>query len=386
MTTRCTAIAVAVLALTAGLVGTGTPAGAGSGSFTATCTFGPTTSSRSYTYRATAPDIAESGSGFEVDVGVDYAVPEVSGVLTVGSSGFDVVGATPLQPQITVGSGVPEIAGTLALTATGPIGSTITVELDRFGAAGFAYGHAVAETCRPDSPLIVARIPIGVPSVSVGDASVVEGDRGSRSARFAVSLSRPTDHDVVVDYATAPAEATAGVDYSTRTGAVVVPAGHVSAVVSVPVRGDTAVEPKESFRIQLGDPQGAALGRASATGRILDDDPAAGLRVAVGDASIVEGRFGTRALRITVSLSAAASSSVSVSYTTVAGTASAGEDYATRAGVLAIPAGATSGAVSVPVRADAALEGTESLGFRISNPVNAAIGRTTGVAKILDDD
>lgn len=386
MRARVTAIAMAVVASAAGLFGTGTPAGAVSGSFTATCTFGPTTSTRSYTYHATAPDVVASGSAFDVEVGVSYAVPASSDVQRIGFSGFDVIGATPPQPEIDVGSGVSEVAGILALTATGSIGSTITVELDRFGGAGFALGHAVVETCRPDSPLIVARIPIGVPSVSVGDASVVEGDQGSRSARFAVSLSRPTNHDVVVDYATAPAEATAGVDYSTRTGAVVVPAGHVSAVVSVPVLGDTAGEPKESFRLRLAAPQGAALGRATAVGRILDDDPAAGLRVAVGDASVVEGRFGTRSLRLTVSLSSASSSSVSVGYTTLAGTASAGVDYATRAGVLTIPAGATSGVVSVPVSADAAVEGTESFGLRISNPVHAVIGRTTGVAKILDDD
>jgi hypothetical protein len=222
--------------------------------------------------------------------------------------------------------------------------------------------------------------------LSIGDASVVEGSSGSRSARFTVSLSEPALTDVRAGYTTFGSDATAGRDFTTKSGTLTIPAGASSTSVSVSVRGDTTVEPKELFSVWLHDLTGAKYGRAVGIGRILDDDPTSGLRVAVGDASVVEGRRGSRAVRMTVSLSAPSTSSVSVSYTTVNGSASSASDYTAKSGSITIPAGGTSAVVSVTVRPDTTVEGDESFTLRISNPVRAVIGRTNGTAKIVNDD
>jgi hypothetical protein len=225
-----------------------------------------------------------------------------------------------------------------------------------------------------------------VPDLSIGDTAVSEGATGSRSARFTVTLSEPATRDVTASYATVAGDAHAGVDFSSRRGTVTIPAGSTSTTLSVPVLGDTTVEPGEAFSVWLSGAQGAALRRAVGVGRIIDDDPSTGLRVAIGDASLVEGRRGTRSLRFTVSLSGTTSSAVSVHYATANGSAIAGSDYTATSGTATIPAGSTSVAVSVPVRPDTIVESTESFTVALSNVVGATIGRTTGVGRILDDD
>jgi hypothetical protein len=66
---------------------------------------------------------------------------------------------------------------------------------------------------------------------------------------------------------------------------------------------------------------GYALGRATATGTIIDDDPGTGLEVSLGDASIDEGDAGARLVRLTATLSERSMTSVSVLVAVTSGTA-----------------------------------------------------------------
>src|SRR6185503_16339774 len=52
-----------------------------------------------------------------------------------------------------------------------------------------------------------------LPTMSIGDVSVKEGDTGTVDAGFAVTLSHPMDEVVTVDFATADGTALAGSDY-----------------------------------------------------------------------------------------------------------------------------------------------------------------------------
>jgi Calx-beta domain len=227
---------------------------------------------------------------------------------------------------------------------------------------------------------------LGNVGISVGDSSVVEGRAGTRLLRFPLTVSESTNEDVFVSYVTLNGDATAGSDYDTRLGVAKVPAGATAATISVPVRGDTTVESKETLGLLLADPHGGHLDRAMGVGRIIDDDPTSGLRVSIGDAALVEGKRGTRSLRIPVTLSEAAGSAVSVKYATASGTAHSGLDFNAVSGTLTIAAGETSAVVTVPIRVDQIAEFTESFTVKLSSPTGATIGRTTGVGKILDDD
>ena len=227
---------------------------------------------------------------------------------------------------------------------------------------------------------------LGNVGISVGDSAVVEGQSGTRLLRFPLTLSEPTNEDVRVSYVTMDGDAKAGSDYDPRLGVATVPAGATAATISVPVRGDASPEAKETLSVWLADPHGGHLVRVAGTGRILDDDPTTGLRVAIGDGALVEGKRGTRSLRIPVTLSGVATTAVSVRFATAGGTAHSGADFNAVSGTVTIAAGQTSGVVSVPIRVDQISEFTESFTVKLSNPTGAVIGRTTGVGRIFDDD
>lgn len=113
------------------------------------------------------------------------------------------------------------------------------------------------------------------PAISVGNASVTEGNKGQRQATFTVSLSRPFFDPVAVDYRTADGSATAAgklADYTATSGTLTFAAGETSKTVAVPVTGDSRLEPDESFYLELSSPSGATLGESRGAGTIVNDD------------------------------------------------------------------------------------------------------------------
>jgi hypothetical protein len=113
---------------------------------------------------------------------------------------------------------------------------------------------------------------LGPPSVSVGDASVVEGNSGTTTVSFPVTLSAASAQPVSVEYATVDGSATAPGDYAQASGTLTFAPGERSKTVSVGVVADLAIEPDETFSLTLSRPVGATLAVATATGRITNDD------------------------------------------------------------------------------------------------------------------
>lgn len=111
-----------------------------------------------------------------------------------------------------------------------------------------------------------------VPTLSIDDASVTEGDAGSTSAVVTARLSQASTGLVTATFATANGTATAGSDYQAASGTVTFPAGTLTRTVSVNVLGDTLVEPDETFVVTLSAPSGATLGDSQAQVTIADDD------------------------------------------------------------------------------------------------------------------
>ena len=113
------------------------------------------------------------------------------------------------------------------------------------------------------------------PTVSIADASVTEGDSGTSTLAFTVSLSAPARSAARVRFSTGNGTATtAGGDYGAASGWLKFAVGQSQATVSVSVRGDAAFEADETFRVTLSSALGCTLGRSTATGTILNDDPA----------------------------------------------------------------------------------------------------------------
>ena len=110
------------------------------------------------------------------------------------------------------------------------------------------------------------------PSVTIGDAAVVEGDSGMVDAAFTVYVFGVSAQPVTVDFATRDATATQPSDYAPRRGTLTFLPGETSKRVVVPVHGDTAVERDELFALDLSNASNAAISHAQGVGKILNDD------------------------------------------------------------------------------------------------------------------
>jgi Calx-beta domain-containing protein len=222
------------------------------------------------------------------------------------------------------------------------------------------------------------------PTLSISDATVVEGNSGATNAVFTLSLSSPSGQNVTVNVATQDGTATAGVDYVAQAGPVILPPGTISLSLSVPVFGDLLGEPNETFLVNLSGAVNATISDGQGQGTIIDDDAAPA--ISINDATVVEGDSGTTNATFIVSLSSPSGQTVTVDYATQDGTATAGSDYTAAAGTLTFPPGTTVLPLPVSVTGDAAPEANETFLVNLSNPVNATLADGQGLGTIADDD
>jgi hypothetical protein len=106
----------------------------------------------------------------------------------------------------------------------------------------------------------------------------------------------------------------------------------------------------------------------------------------IGNASVTEGHAGAQSVTFTVSLSAASSQPVTVSYNTANGSATAGSDYQTATGGLTFSPGQTTAALVVQVNGDRDGEANETFFVNLSGPNGAVIADGQGTGTIVDDE
>ncbi|TAN52683.1 MAG: hypothetical protein EPN21_03345 [Methylococcaceae bacterium] len=223
-----------------------------------------------------------------------------------------------------------------------------------------------------------------LPTVSIANTTVTEGNSGSSNATLTVSLSAAATQSVTVNYATADGTATAGSDYVPISNTLTFAPGETSKTLSVPVIGDTAVESDETLQVNLSSPSNATLNgsASSAIVTISNDDVAVIPVLSIADATVLEGGSGSSNATLTVSLSAAATQSVTVSYATADSTATAGSDYVTTSNTLTFAPGETSKTLSVPILGDILVESDETFRVNLSAPSNATLDNAAASATV----
>ena len=107
--------------------------------------------------------------------------------------------------------------------------------------------------------------------MTIGDASVTEGNSGTAVLSFTVTLSAIYDADVAVSFATENGSATAGSDYVAKSGTLTFAPGDTSETITVVVNGDLLVEPDETVFVNLSSIT-AVLVDGQGAGTILTDD------------------------------------------------------------------------------------------------------------------
>lgn len=221
--------------------------------------------------------------------------------------------------------------------------------------------------------------------LSVSDISLTEGTGGSTTATFTVNLTPTSGSTVTVQYTTSNGSAASGSDYTSASGTLTFTPGQASQPVNVTLTTDAADENDETFSLTLSNPSNADIVDGQATATIIDDDGLSSL--SINDVTLDEGNSGTVNAQFTVTLSPAASGSVTVNYATSGGSALPGSDFTSASGMLTFTSGQTSKTIDVSVLADVIDEGDlESFNIILSSPTNASIADGAGLGTITDDD
>ena len=324
---------------------------------TATLTF--TVSLSSPSSKEVTVNYAE-GTGGTATSGTDYTAL-AAGTLTFAA------GDTSRTVTVTVhGDTLPEADETIPITLSEPKNATL----------GTATGTG---TITDDE---------SAPTISIGSATVTEGNGASAVLSFPVTLSAASGAEITVDYEEgSDGTATADTDYlALKSGTLTFAAAETSKTITVSVIGDRLDEPDETVSVKLRSPTNATIAAGTATGTITDDD--APPTVSLSSPTVAEGDTGSATLTFVASLSAASGREITVDYApATSGTATAGTDYTALAGgTLTLAAGVTRANIEVSVTGDAIDEANETVVVKLSGPVNATLGTATGTGTITDDD
>ncbi|HEV7238698.1 MAG TPA: Calx-beta domain-containing protein [Thermoanaerobaculia bacterium] len=115
---------------------------------------------------------------------------------------------------------------------------------------------------------------VSIPIVFVRDASIVEGNSGTKYLSVRVELSASSTVPVQVVYATAGGTAQSGADFHSASGTLNFGSGAKVLTITVPIIADAKYEHDETFFVNVITTAGATVGDGSATCTITNDDPA----------------------------------------------------------------------------------------------------------------
>ena len=225
-------------------------------------------------------------------------------------------------------------------------------------------------------------------SISINNVTVTEGDSGTTSAVFTVTLSAANAVPVAVDYLTSNGTAIAPADYQFVNGTLTFSPGQTTRTITVPIVGDTVAEPSETFFVGLMNPTNATISTPQGTGTITDNDPPPPPppSMTINNATVTEGDSGTTSAVFNVTLSAASTQIVAVDYLTLNGTATDPGDYQFVNGTLTFSPGQTLRTITVPIVGDTVAEPSETFFVSLMNPTNATIATPQGTGTINDND
>jgi HSP20 family molecular chaperone IbpA len=224
------------------------------------------------------------------------------------------------------------------------------------------------------------------------------------TARITVVRSGSTAGGATVRYEADGGTATFVDDYGSATGTPILTGtlsfgvGETTKFIDVPIVNDTLSEGVETVIVTLTDPgpnSTTTLGaRTTTVLRIVDSE----LALAFSAPSYTVREAGG-SVTITVELTGVNTAPVTVTWTAVPDTATAGSDYGTLGSVTppsatltfapgGTPTGVRTRTFAVRILPDTLLEGPETLTLTLSNAAGAeiAVGRGTAVLTILDDD
>jgi Ca2+-binding RTX toxin-like protein len=91
-------------------------------------------------------------------------------------------------------------------------------------------------------------------------------------AILTVTVDNPNPQLITFNYTTAPINATANVDYTSKTGTITIAPNTATATISIPILNDNLNEPDEAFTVTLSNPVNATINPEGGIGEVIITD------------------------------------------------------------------------------------------------------------------
>ncbi|MBL8828835.1 MAG: hypothetical protein JNM18_17785, partial [Planctomycetaceae bacterium] len=317
------------------------------------------------------------------------AVQQGSGVRTIPFTTLlsnDAAGPTNESPQVlTITAVDAPIGGTVAISGTDVI---FTPNPSFSGLASFQYtaqdNGTTAGVADPQSTVVTASFTIvAIPSVAlaIGNPSLAE-NAGATTVTATLSNASLQDVTVLLGFG---GNATSGTDYSASGTTIFIPAGQTAGSISLSGLNDATFEGNESLTVDILNVTNGLIsnGLQQVTTTILDDDSAPSVTLSRSPSIIAE-NLGTAV--VTATLSNPSTQDVTV-HLTFSGMATFDVDYTASNTTITIPAGSTSGSLTVVSLDDTLIDANESVIVDVAGVDN---GTENGIQQaslnILDDE
>ncbi len=222
---------------------------------------------------------------------VEYTLV-ISSTGTGSASGLQIVDPIPAHAAVVAGS-VETTAGTV--TATDPVtveiaslapGTAATIRFRVQVDAAFppqvlALSNQATASAADLDPVLTddpatpaANDPTGtdiyiLPAISMVDAEVSEA---AAAAEVGVVLSRPSNRETRVAFASVAGSATPGADYEAVSGTLSMGVGELGGTIVVPLLADGLLEGPETFDIEISSPENGTVADSIGTVTIVDDE------------------------------------------------------------------------------------------------------------------
>ena len=285
-------------------------------------------------------------------------------------------------------------AGTLVSQGTATDSTYTGVDLTALG--GYWQGSTGAAQTAFFDNVRVTVTSIVVPNLAINDVSLDEGSSGTTAYTFTVSLSSPANAGgVTFDIATADGTATvADGDYAASSlTAQTIPQGGTSYTFNVTVNGDAAVEPNETFFVNVTNVTGAIVTDGQGQGTILNDDvEPATVEFSTGNyaedesqtAVLTVQRFGNLSGTTSVNYSTQVENLLGASATGGA-SCTAGVDFIHASGTLNFAAEENAKEIQIQLCGDLIAEPDEFFTVYLSNPTGGVLGDITTAQVAVKD-
>jgi serralysin len=342
-----------------------------------------TTTGTAIAYDVTIENVITSSSNDEIFL--NPAANTVRGYRSSAANGNDTIWNATAQDTIDLS------LFSAASVTRAQNGQDLVLGLNGNGSITLKNFYSLPETDRVNIRYQSVNLSAPTASVSVADFSV---DEGIGTAMVTATLSSPAADTVTIDYSTADSTAIAGRDYTAASGKLLFAPGSTSATFPVWIVDNNFFNPTPvAFRVNLSNAQNASIGVGQASGTILNNDSQpplsiANIRFAEGTPSSTRRNSNVQntLFPVVVTLGNPSNQSVTVSYATANGTATAGTDYVAASGTLTFAPGETSKSFNVSVIPDTTIESDETILVNFSAPTNATLSNTSATLTIANDD